>query len=89
MKHDHVVLTVKVRRRVPHGARGLKLIITNLHAINTKSRPTRGAWIETAKSDAGVLNGASRPTRGAWIETLLAPPTLLMSNVASHTGRVD
>ena len=35
-----------------------------------KSRPTRGAWIETSRlSDEGQAK-MSRPTRGAWIETL-------------------
>ena len=33
------------------------------------SRPTRGAWIETACIEWNYLERKSRPTRGAWIET--------------------
>ena len=33
------------------------------------SRPSRGAWIETASNCPRRRNGRSRPSRGAWIET--------------------
>ena len=36
-----------------------------------KSRPTRGAWIETPIRLKVLMALMSRPTRGAWIETSL------------------
>ena len=33
--------------RAPHGARGLKLHFAEWYAEGKKSRPARGAWIET------------------------------------------
>ena len=57
-------------RRAPRGARGLKLVYFVGCSFQGKSRPTRGAWIETSGSDSKATSITSRPTRGAWIETI-------------------
>ncbi len=58
--------------RAPHGARGLKLLIGEVAAQQGRSRPARGAWIETRR-ELMVMSVAleSRPARGAWIETII------------------
>ena len=55
--------------RAPHGARGLKRHKRLRRPAEQRSRPTRGAWIETENHGGGWHMTESRPTRGAWIET--------------------
>ena len=55
----------------------------------SKSRPTRGAWIEMSPLTPVLTLAASRPTRGAWIEMLIRTPKPSTFSVAPHTGRVD
>ena len=38
------------RSRAPHGARGLKLVLRRKNKCLKRSRPARGAWIETTKA---------------------------------------
>ena len=40
-----------------------------LCVISERSRPARGAWIETPRARLCEACGMSRPARGAWIET--------------------
>ena len=40
-------MVYEINGRAPHGARGLKHTITYWGAFLIKSRPARGAWIET------------------------------------------
>ena len=54
-----------------------------------KSRPARGAWIETLFSATNFAVVASRPARGAWIETHLLALAQQCRLVAPRTGRVD
>ena len=54
-----------------------------------KSRPARGAWIETQFFFEKALTEKSRPARGAWIETLRTCGCILRISVAPRTGRVD
>ena len=76
-------------RRAPHGARGLKLQGFRGSMDRGLSRPTRGAWIETALFVSSLCKNRSRPTRGAWIETSIALTCVSDAAVAPHTGRVD
>ena len=62
-------------RRAPHGARGLKLEENADEDGTVESRPTRGAWIETATVAGSGRDYWSRPTRGAWIETSSVLPS--------------
>ena len=51
--------------RAPHGARGLKLAPCMGGHESRKSRPTRGAWIETEDDILGELIAAGRAPHGA------------------------
>ena len=75
--------------RAPHGARGLKLKIRECLHSEIRSRPARGAWIETARINQLLFAPASRPARGAWIETVSRDLQKLLVGVAPRTGRVD
>ena len=55
--------------RAPHGARGLKHEVCIRLIDYVRSRPARGAWIETDYFFLFLLFLQSRPARGAWIET--------------------
>ena len=57
--------------RAPRGARGLKSLGRSVsgHLRLFRSRPARGAWIETGPTKPPGRVRASRPARGAWIET--------------------
>ena len=55
--------------RAPHGARGLKQSYETPIAVYDRSRPARGAWIETRRKWKMKVIVRSRPARGAWIET--------------------
>ncbi len=57
--------------RAPHGARGLKPGEDVWKNEITRSRPARGAWIETFLGSCKGGRFGSRPARGAWIETFL------------------
>ena len=59
-----------VRRRSPHGERGLKSLRRKDRPGGVlRSLPSRGAWIEMCKHRSSyVLFGWSLPSRGAWIE---------------------
>ena len=54
-----------------------------------RSRPARGAWIETNGFLVRETNEKSRPARGAWIETERNVIVRSISCVAPRTGRVD
>ena len=58
--------------RAPQGARGLKCRCTAKAAVDIRSRPARGAWIEIKITIVDVVKKLSRPARGAWIEMLMA-----------------
>ena len=47
LKHSGVDLGYAAGSRAPHGARGLKHFGKNFMRLRDKSRPARGAWIET------------------------------------------
>ena len=50
--------------RAPHGARGLKQVVTVEGRVGASSRPTRGAWIETYLSVLRILYAAVAPHTG-------------------------
>ena len=50
--------------RAPHGARGLKLTEQDEELDNRKSRPARGAWIETFLSSSEIANVPVAPRMG-------------------------
>ena len=52
---------------------------------NTKSRPARGAWIETRYNVNTFFEILSRPARGAWIET--SPSTATPVTARSRPAR--
>ncbi len=54
-----------------------------------KSRPARGAWIETSVVTALRAVSGSRPARGAWIETIRRYFAEQNVCVAPRAGRVD
>ena len=59
----------QIGSRAQRGARGLKLVQgVGLRPVR-RSRPARGAWIETDKKSVSWFKRESRPARGAWIET--------------------
>ena len=47
LKQDWIYGSSPVGGRAPRGARGLKLGLNVCHTLAFKSRPSRGAWIET------------------------------------------
>ena len=56
----------------------------------TKSLPTRGAWIEISAGTRGSDSCRSLPTRGAWIEIrAIGMLEAKDGEVAPHTGSVD
>ena len=57
-----------LKRRSPHGERGLKYPYTPAHTPRCPSLPTRGAWIEIPRATDPPYKRPSLPTRGAWIE---------------------
>ena len=59
---------IKVRRRPPHGGRGLKSSMPLTKFANSVSPPARGAWIEIPPFAPFSDLIASPPARGAWIE---------------------
>ena len=63
-----------VKGRAPHGARGLKRRADQRTDEEARSRPARGAWIETLPEARARIMSASRPARGAWIETCYVAP---------------
>ena len=67
----------------------MKLIVLIVMNYADKSRPARGAWIETMKGSATSLHQSSRPARGAWIETRRCLLLHVKGFVAPRTGRVD
>ncbi len=66
-----------VNCRAPRGARGLKQQYHSGGGALKRSRPARGAWIETRQFARGRQHLWSRPARGAWIETPCNFPELL------------
>ena len=54
--------------RVPHGTRGLKLLVYKFDEDAAKSRPAWDAWIEIAVIQYQKRNVKSRPAWDAWIE---------------------
>ncbi len=75
--------------RAPRGARGLKHQTHYRKFGFLKSRPARGAWIETVSSESNHAEVKSRPARGAWIETEWRKEHPLQRRVAPRAGRVD
>ena len=57
------------RCRSLRGERGLKLAIGQRVYVQNTSLPSRGAWIETMRSQQ-FFPIRSLPSRGAWIETM-------------------
>ena len=53
------------------------------------SLPSRGAWIETARSPLPAKRAWSLPSRGAWIETVCVRDDVHRRTVAPLTGGVD
>ena len=70
-----------VQGRAPLGARGLKQDPLTSITSGVKSRPARGAWIETPPAAPSTTLPSSRPARGAWIETVL------LDREVGHIGR--
>ena len=58
-------------------------------AIQGRSRPARGAWIETRLRTLTLAVATSRPARGAWIETYTTHTFANAGAVAPRAGRVD
>ena len=54
--------------RTPHGVRGLKFDWEPSAPWNTRSHPSRGAWIEIIRRASDPHYDTSHPSRGAWIE---------------------
>ena len=46
LKYARYIQQIEPGRRSPHGERGLKFVGVVLMAMNRKSLPSRGAWIE-------------------------------------------
>src|SRR5208283_3819330 len=78
-----------LRSRAPRGARGLKQGQEPMLDEPPKSRPARGAWIETTVEYSDCQNNGSRPARGAWIETGSQSGRSRPGAVAPRAGRVD
>ena len=57
-----------IRRRSPHGERGLKYSGAEENERVEMSLPSRGAWIEIPVSRQPGGRRLSLPSRGAWIE---------------------
>ena len=53
-----------MRRRPPRGGRGLKLEWKKQHPAMERSPPTRGAWIETARSTSQPTANTVAPHAG-------------------------
>src|SRR4030042_2065032 len=51
--------------RAPHGARGLKHVGDDMVWLGDKSRPARGAWIETILTPSGPPARNGRAPHGA------------------------
>ena len=58
-------------------------------ALEEKSLPSRGAWIEIAWRAVWVPWDWSLPSRGAWIEIEWTCAVYRRGNVAPLTGSVD
>ena len=56
---------LKVSRRAPHGARGLKQPAFPKYVCGFESRPARGAWIETSSGIARECKNLGRAPHGA------------------------
>ena len=71
-----------LRRRSPHGERGLKCLRAVRLRRASRSLPARGAWIEILFNMVDEFAKMSLPARGAWIEIITAkllnitPPSL-------------
>ncbi len=60
---------MRIKRRAPQGARGLKFIMNTQKCLYAKSRPARGAWVEISSAlHPRPPEHQSRPARGAWVE---------------------
>ena len=78
------------RGRAPHGARGLKRITLKVENRYTKSRPARGAWIETVSVSDGVHWSSRRAPHGArGLKPTYGLKPVFLQPVAPRTGRVD
>ena len=74
------------QRRSPRGERGLKLSVLVVPDEQTRSLPSRGAWIEIRVSARPTGRaGRSLPSRGAWIEIL--PSSRLSRTARSRSPR--
>ena len=64
---------LKALGRSPHGERGLKFPAASTSRTESRSLPSRGAWIEISDiaEQWGFVTG-SLPSRGAWIEMAYA-----------------
>ena len=89
MKHRDCNVGAVLMGRAPHGARGLKRKQVLKRIAAYRSRPARGAWIETYRRHNKISKIGSRPARGAWIETLMRSTAKKKRPVAPRTGRVD
>ena len=87
MKQAQIPIVRYILRRAPHGARGLKRFSKRRGWREAKSRPARGAWIETLALTVAPLALMSRPARGAGIETAEGTDPLSRRRVAPRTGR--
>ena len=79
MKFTIAGIVLRILRRAPQGARGLKSVLVAFSSLLLLSRPARGAWVEILIliDEIGVLH-SSRPARGAWVEMqiLIVKPSL-------------
>ena len=64
MKLLVVIRIIRAVSRAPHGARGLKYVLTNPFEEGETSRPARGAWIEMTLSGVYYLGHEVAPRTG-------------------------
>jgi hypothetical protein len=89
-KHDGGMAARGGGGRAPCGARGSKHGYCPSTRDSSKSRPVRGARIETSTSTGtGAGGGGSRPVRGARIETHRWQSPCAWLLVAPRAGRAD
>ena len=71
LKHDvHLYGDGSIEGRIPHGMRGLKLLIDGEEKpFDPRSHPAWDAWIETFETIHSDLSRKSHPAWDAWIET--------------------
>ena len=76
--------------RAPRGARGLKRLCPIEHRARIRSRPARGAWIETPGFWSRRPPGLRRAPRGArGLKHFSAAAAAYKALVAPRAGRVD